>query len=209
MKVGIYGGTFDPVHNGHLALAEAALAAFSLERVLFVPGHVTPFKIGVRTASAEDRLEMLRLAVAGRPHLGVSTIELDRGGVSYTVDTLEALRAAHPDWDLWFLLGADSLPALGRWHRGADIPRLANVGTLRRPGIALPARLDGFSPEVSRRLLANVADGDCPDISSSEVRRRAAAGESLEGLVPEAVAEYIARRGVYRAATDSGAVSRC
>lgn len=197
MRVGIYGGTFNPVHNGHLALAEAALGAFALERVLFVPGHVTPFKIGVRVASDGDRLAMLRLAIAGRPAFGVSTVELDRGGVSYTVDTLECLRAAHPDWDLWLLLGADSLLSLGRWHRGADIPRLASVGTLRRPGVVLPGRLDGFSPDVSRGLLANVADGDCPDISSSEVRRRARAGEPLAGLVPDAVAGYIVHHGVY------------
>ena len=197
MKVGIYGGTFDPVHNGHLALAEAALGAFGLDRILFVPGHVTPFKIGARTASDADRLAMLRLALAGHARLDISTAELDRGGVSYTVDTLESFRAAHPDWELWFLLGADSLLSLGRWHRAGDIVRLASVGTVRRPGVALPAALEGFPPDVSARLLDNVVDGDCPDISSTDIRRCVETGRALSELVPAAVADYIVREGLY------------
>lgn len=200
-KVGIFGGTFDPVHSGHVALAAAALRAFSLEEILLVPGHVTPFKIGARMASDADRLAMLRLAVAGNARMRVSTIELDRGGVSYTVDTLESFRAAHPDWDLWLLLGADSLLSLGRWHRAMDIVRLASVGTIHRPGFVLPDTLEGFPPDVSRRLLANVAEGDCPDVASTEIRRRAASGESLAELVPAPVADYIARHGLYSAPT--------
>ena len=198
MRVGIYGGTFDPVHKGHIALAEAALGAFGLDRILFVPGHVTPFKIGFRTASDADRLAMLRLALAGHPQFDISTIELDRGGVSYTVDTLEEFRAAHPEWDLWFLLGADSLLSLGRWHRAGDIVRLAAVGTVRRPGVALPSTLAGFPPEVSARLLANVVDGDCPDIASTDIRRCVETGQSLSELVPGAVADYIALHGLYK-----------
>ena len=151
-KVGIFGGTFDPVHSGHVALAASALRAFSLDEVLLVPGHVTPFKIGARMASDADRLAMLRLAVAGNDRMHVSTIELDRGGVSYTVDTLESLRAVHPDWALWLLLGADSLLSLGRWHRAMDIVRLASVGTIHRPGFALPDTLEGFPPEVADAL---------------------------------------------------------
>ena len=200
-KVGIFGGTFDPVHSGHVALASAALRAFSLDEILLIPGHVTPFKIDARTASDADRLAMLRLAIAGNARMSVSTIELDRGGVSYTVDTLEWLRAAHPDWDLWLLLGADSLLSLGRWHRAADIVRLASVGTIHRPGSTLPDTLEGFPPDVSRRLLANVAEGDCPDVASTEIRRRAASGEPLDGLVPAAVADYIVRHGLYAAPT--------
>lgn len=196
-RIGVFGGTFDPVHCGHLALARAALGAFALDRILFVPGHVTPFKQDARTASDADRLAMLRLAVADEPRFDISTIELDRGGVSYTVDTLEALHAAHPDWALWLLLGADSLRTLGTWRRAADIVRIATVGALRRPGVALPPTIDGFSPEVSRRLLANVAEGDCPDISSTQVRQHLAAGESLKGLVPPAVADYLVRCAPY------------
>ena len=199
MKVGIFGGTFDPVHNGHLALAGAALAAFGLDRVLFVPGHVTPFKIDDRIASDADRLAMVRLATDGNPRFEVSSVEIDRGGISYTVDTLETLHASHPDWQLWLLLGSDSLLSLGRWHRASDIVQIARVGTLRRPDAPLPNRLPGFSPDVSRELLANVADGDCPDISSSDLRQRIATGDSVEGLVPPAVAQYIARRNLYAA----------
>ena len=198
MRVGIYGGTFDPVHNGHIALAEAALGAFGLDRILFVPGHVTPFKIGFRTASDTDRLAMLRLALAGHPQFDISTVELDRGGVSYTVDTLEAFHAAHPEWELWFLLGADSLLSLGRWHRAGDIVRLAAVGTVRRPSVSLPPTLEGFSPDVSRRLLANVVEGNCPDISSSDIRRCVEMRQTPAEFVPAGVADYIMRHGLYR-----------
>lgn len=197
MRIGVFGGTFDPVHNGHLALAEAALSAFALDRVLFVPGHVTPFKIGRGTAPDADRLAMLRLAIADHPRFDISTIELDRGGVSYTVDTLEALRAAHPDDELWFLIGLDSLLTLGHWHRSHDILRLATVGTLLRPGSALPAgNLPGFSAEESAALRAHVANGDCPDISSSSIRLSLRERGTAEGL-PPAVLSHIHTHHLY------------
>jgi nicotinate-nucleotide adenylyltransferase len=197
MRLGVFGGTFDPVHNGHLALAEAALAAFALDRVLLVPGHVTPFKLGRDTAPDADRLAMLRLAIAGRPRLEVSTVELDRGGVSYTVDTLEALRAAHPADELWLLLGLDSLLTLGLWRRAHDILRLATVGTLLRPGSTLPdGDLTGFSAEESAALRAHVADGACPDISSTAIRQSLREHGTAEGL-PPAVLDHIRSRRLY------------
>ncbi len=198
MKLGVFGGTFNPVHNGHLALAEAALCAFGLDRVLFVPGHVTPFKQDRPAAPDADRLAMLRLALQNRPRMDISTVELDRGGVSYTVDTLETLRATHPGDELWLLLGLDSLLSFGHWYRARDILDLATVATLLRPGSSLPdGPLAGFDTAQSDSLRAHVANGDCPDISSTEVRRRIAAGESTAGLLPDSVAEYIRAHGLY------------
>lgn len=201
MKLGIFGGTFNPVHNGHLALAEAALRAFGLDRVLFVPGFVTPFKQTQAIAPAADRLAMLRLAIGDRPNLDISTIELDRGGVSYTVDTLESLRTSRPDDEFWLLLGLDSLLSFGLWYRAHDILRLARVATLLRPGATLPpGNLAGFDAEETALLRARIASGDCPDISSTEIRRRIAAGESTSGLLPDAVADYIRAHRLYAAA---------
>ena len=198
MKLGVFGGTFNPVHNGHLALAEAALRAFGLDRVLFVPGHVTPFKQDRPSAPDADRLAMLRLALQNRPRMDISTVELDRGGVSYTVDTLETLRATHPGDELWLLLGLDSLLFFGHWYRARDILNLATVATLLRPGSSLPdGPLAGFDDAQSERLRAHVANGDCPDISSTEVRRRIAAGEPVFDLVPAPVADYIRAHRLY------------
>ena len=198
MRIGVFGGTFDPIHNGHLALVDAALRHFGLDRVLLMPGHVTPFKQDSLVTSPEDRLAMVRLAARGNPRLEVSTLELDRGGVSYTVDTLEALRAQRPGDELWLLLGLDSLREFGRWRRARDILSLATVATLRRPGTTLPeGDLPGLDAADTALLRKNVADGDCPDISSSDIRRRIAAGLPLDGLLPEAVSAYIRRRGLY------------
>lgn len=191
MRVGLFGGTFDPVHRGHVALAEAALSAFMLDRVVLMPGYVTPFKQGRKVASAEDRLAMLQLAVAGHPKVEVSTLELERGGVSYTVDTLEALRALHPEDELWLLMGLDSLLSLGHWYRAHDIVRLATVATLLRPGAALPrGDFAGFSAEESAALREHIVDGHCPEISSTDVRAKLRA--SRTGEVPELAPEVLA-----------------
>jgi len=199
-RVGLLGGTFDPVHVGHLSLAESALEAFGLERVVFIPSAVTPHKRHVRITGARHRLAMLRLAVEDHPKLDVSTLELDRGGVSYTVDTLEALRRDHPDWDLWFLIGMDSLRELHLWHRAPDLLRLCTVATLERPGVDRPLEaVPGFSPEESARLLQHAAPGRHVDVSSSGVRSRIAENLPIGYLVPPAVEAYIRAHRLYRA----------
>lgn len=199
MRIGLFGGTFNPVHNGHIALAEAALSAFSLDRILFMPGFITPFKQGQTLASPEDRLAMLRLATADNPRFEVSTLELGRGGVSYTVHTLEALRAARPDDDLWLLVGLDSLLSLGRWYRAHDILKLATVGTLLRPGTTLPeGDLPGFSSGETALLRTHIANGDCPDIASSAIRAALNEGQDVSTLLPCPVASYISSHKLYR-----------
>lgn len=200
-RVGILGGTFDPVHNGHLALAESALEAFSLERLILVPNTVSPLKQGFKAAAAEHRLAMLRLAVADRPRLEVSAIELERGGVSYTVDTMAELQKLHPDKELWLLVGMDSLKELHLWHRVDDLLSLCRVGTFERPGEEPPIRkVPGFSPQASLALLQNIVRGEFLDISATDIRARIAQKQSIRYLVPQSVAAYIAANGLYCAA---------
>ena len=189
MRVGIFGGTFDPVHVGHLAIANAALESIPLDRVLFVPARRAPLKEHGPVAGEADRLAMLELAVVGEPRFAVSRIELDREGPSYTVDTLEALAGA----DLLFLiLGGDALAALPRWKDPDRIAMLATLVVAARPGAPEPA---GHARGVS------IIAFDAPrlDISSRELRARAARGRSLRYLVPEPVWRHIEARGLYRA----------
>lgn len=186
VRIGVFGGTFDPVHVGHLAIARAALESLALDRVLFVPNRSSPLKEGAPIASAADRHAMLEAAVAGEPRFAVSRIELDREGPSYTVETLERLGA---DGELFLILGSDALGNLPRWKDAARIARLATLAVALRPGA--PALPDD----------ATVVRFDAPrlDISARELRARAARGRSLRYLVPDAVWRYIEDRGLYRA----------
>jgi len=185
-RVGVFGGTFDPVHVGHLAIASAALESVPLDRVLFVLARRSPLKDRAPVAPESDRLAMLRLAVAEEPRFAVSRVELDREGPSYTVETLEQL--AGPD-ELFLILGADALVDLGRWHRPERISELATIVVAARPGAPAAKAAD-------RRLLV---DTPLCDISSRELRARAARGRSLRYLVPNTVWRYIEERGLYRA----------
>ena len=189
MRLGILGGSFDPVHLGHVALAEAARDALRLDRVLLVPAASQPLKSVGHGAPAEDRYAMVRLAARGRPHLEASDIEIRRPGPSYTVDTLrEVLAGLSPGSEVFLLLGADALADLPRWRDSGEIGRLAVVVGCSRPGCPAPAGA-GLCLEAST-----------PEVSSTEVRRRVAAGAPLAGLVPDDVAAYIADRGLYRGA---------
>ena len=185
VRIGVFGGTFDPVHVGHLAIANAALESVPLDRVLFVLARRSPLKETDPVAGEADRLTMLELAIAGDPRFAVSRIELDRLGPSYTVETLEQL--AGPD-ELFLILGGDALAALPRWKDADRIATLATLLVAERPG----------APE--RAGTAPVITFDAPrlDISSRELRARAARGMSLRYLVPDTVWEHIKGRGLYR-----------
>ncbi|MFI5234519.1 MAG: nicotinate-nucleotide adenylyltransferase [Gemmatimonadales bacterium] len=185
--VGLLGGSFDPVHLGHLIVARVALERLGLARVRFVPAREQPFKRDQHSAAAVDRAEMLRLAIAGEPDFEVETLELERPGPSYTVDTLRALAAREPGRRFILLLGADAARDIGQWREAAAIPELARVAVLSRPGSAGPV-----SP-----LITDTVSVPAIDISSTEVRRRTAAGLTIRYWVPDAVAEYIAARGLY------------
>lgn len=192
MKVGIFGGTFDPPHLGHLQLAEACVA-HGLDLVLWVPNHQNPLK-GETIASAEDRLEMVRLMIEDQPQMAVSDIEITREGPSFMVETLEELKIAQPDWDLWLILGADSLANFLDWHYPERIIRMAKLAVAVRPGTDLDALIEE-QPELIRDRLDMVEMAPFP-ASSTEIRAQLAAGEPTPAL-HERVAEYIAAKGLY------------
>ncbi len=199
MKLGVLGGTFDPVHLGHLAAAEEAAYRFGLERVLLVPARHQPLKEHDPWTTDEHRLTMLRLAVDGNPRLAISMLELERPAPSYTVDTLRLLRAAHgPSCELYFLLGIDAVNALDRWREPAALLRLARLVVMSRSDVREPdwPMLRAIAPDVDERVeLLAVPD---IDISSRELRRRVAAGEPIRYQVPDAVWAYIEARGLYQ-----------
>ena len=196
MKLGVVGGTFDPIHIGHVAMAEAGADCAGLDRVLLIPASVPPHRTGA-TAPAEDRLEMSRLAAAGHPRLEVSDVELRRPGPSYTVDTLIALAAERPDADLHLLLGWDAAREIGSWRSPEEVMRLARLVIVSRPGYPAPTERDlraaGIDP--ARTILCDVPT---PDVESTEVRRRLhQPGRSLAGLLDPAVEEYVRHRHLY------------
>lgn len=198
-RLGIFGGTFNPVHLGHVAVAEAAARAFRLARVLVVPAHVSPFRTA-EAAPAPDaaRLAMVRLACADHPVLEPSDAEIRRGGVSYAVDTVRTVAAAHPGAEIFFILGMDSLSGLARWHEAAALCRLCSFIVLARPGVPRVPPPPGARVEY--------LEGDPHDVSSTDIRRRLAAGESVDGLVAPAVAAYIRENLLYLKQRPTGEV---
>ncbi len=213
MNLGIFGGSFDPVHCGHLALARACQAAAALDEVWFTPTAVQPLKRRGPHATDAQRIEMLKLALVedeslcsepGRPRPRTApptnwrtcTLEIDRGGLSYSVDTIRQLQADLPEARLFFLIGADAVRDVPRWREPAEIFRLATPLVVRRAGqpeTDLSALAKLCPPENQPRLVEMPAI----DISSTDIRRRAAAGESIDGLVPNSVADYIAAQNLY------------
>ena len=199
MKTGILGGTFDPVHNGHILIAGETFRQLKLDSMIFVPAACSPFKTETCETPAEHRFKMVELAVEGVAGFTASRIELDRPGISYTIDTLEALQAkkSQPD-DLYFITGLDSLRTLSEWKDAGRIITLSRLVTVCRPGYdvrdidVLEQRLPG----LRERLI--LLKGPLVDISSTDIRRRVSAGESIHGLVPERVEAYIQEHQLYR-----------
>lgn len=193
----MFGGTFDPIHIGHLAAAEAVRQVGGLELVIFVPNWQQPLKPAMPIASAAMRLAMLQLAIAGNPAFTVSDIELHREGPSFTIETLDALAQHYPGEDLHFLLGADALNQLARWrepHRILTVYRPIVMLRAGWPGPDLNA-LDQIVPGASD--LVQVVEVPALDIASSALRARIAVGRSIRYLVPDAVRELIEQHGLY------------
>lgn len=195
-RIGILGGSFDPIHVGHLAIAEDVRVALNLDQVLLIPTAQQPFKRERVVATAEQRFAMVERACAGNPAFVASRVEIDRAGVSYTIATLETLHKTLNS-ELFFILGADALADLPRWRDAARLPALAHIVAVQRPGsIVDHEALLGALPALDGRL--TVLDGPRLDISSSELRARAADGRSLRYRVPDTVADYVMLHQVYR-----------
>lgn len=207
MKLGVLGGTFDPIHNGHIAAAVAAQQALALDRVMLIPSRIPPHRAGPATATAEDRFAMVQLAAAGQPGWTASRIELDREGPSYSYDTLTALR--DPGTQIYFIVGADAFAEIDTWNRFPAVLDLAHFVVVSRPGNTLDslrervptafsrpfAATQGAQPSTDTRVI--LVEANTPDISSTDIRRRVRAGEGLHGLVPDAVAAYISSHRLY------------
>jgi nicotinate-nucleotide adenylyltransferase len=197
VRLGILGGTFNPPHLGHLVCAQEAYIQLELQRVILIPARQPPHKLLDEEPGAEHRLELCRLAVEGDPRFEVSELELNREGPSYTVDTLSSLRSSAPDTDLYLILGGDIAAGLPEWHEPERVLSLATVAIAKRRGT--PGK-------VVERSLARVEGGDrarffhMPPIgvSSTFIRERVRAGQSIRYLVPDKVASYIEDKGLYR-----------
>lgn len=198
-RLGVYGGTFDPIHMAHLIIAEQAREQLRLDRVLFVPSGNPPHKVGRSLPPAQQRAEMVRLAIAGNPHFSLCDFEIKREAVSYTVDTLMYLRETHPDAELFLLLGADNLPELHRWRQPEKIASLAHLCFAGRPGTELNLSLlagiisEGMAEDVRTHQLTT----PLLEISSSDIRQRIREGRSIRYLVPAAIDAYISAHKLY------------
>jgi nicotinate-nucleotide adenylyltransferase len=200
--IGVFGGTFDPIHVAHLAVAQEAVEALGLERVVFVPAGQPPHKPGQAITAGEHRLAMVELAIAGNDRFAVDRIELDRPGPSYTVETLEVLRAAGADRglepQLTLILSAEAFLSLPTWNDPARVLELACVAVAPRegyPGAGAAFVAKHFPGQVDRVIFL---DGPRLRLSATELRERAAAGRTLRYLVPDAVAAYIDDHDLYR-----------
>jgi nicotinate-nucleotide adenylyltransferase len=184
MRLGIFGGSFDPIHHGHLILARAALEELGLDRILLIPANLSPHKTGTKPATAQDRLAMLQLATMDEPGFEACDLELHRPPPSYTVETLRELKSRQADDEFTLLIGADNVAKFETWREPDEIRRLANLAVLDRAGADAP-----HDWPVVRRLV---------DISSTDIRARVADGRSIRYLTPDKVCDYIAAHGLYR-----------
>ena len=198
MKIGILGGTFDPVHNGHIKVAEAVKTQLDLAKVVFVPAGQPWLKSASPVSMAEHRVEMVRLAIVGRPSFELSLLEINRTGPSYTVDTIKEFRDKHGTGsEIFFILGQDSLSQLPRWKEPKRIIELCRLVAVPRPG-SKPSdlkELETLIPGLSSRLV--LLDKPEIDVSATQIRRRVAEGLSIRGLVPTTVADYIKSHKLY------------
>jgi nicotinate-nucleotide adenylyltransferase len=202
MTVGILGGTFDPIHNGHLAAAEAAERSLELDAITLIPSHIPPHRQDPVGATSEQRYAMAALAAAERPGWSASRVEVDRPGQSYTYDTLVRLKeTVSVGSQYFFILGADAFAEIATWSRYPAVLDLAHFVVVSRPGTTLDSLRErvpsAFSHRPSAKTRVILVSANTPDISSTDIRRRVRAGESLRGLVPDPVADYIATHRLY------------
>jgi nicotinate-nucleotide adenylyltransferase len=199
-RVGLLGGTFDPVHYGHLLVAESCREQLQLDQVRFIPAAKPPHKLGDTITDGQARADMLALAVAGCPEFVIDRRELKRIGPSFTMDTLSELVTENPSAEFFLLMGADSLRDFLTWKNPQRIAKLATLVACNRPGISLPAAsqiVEWVGPEIAERVISVAIPGT--DLAATDLRRRAAEGRSLRFRTPRAVEAYIAQHRLYAA----------
>ena len=184
MKIGLFGGTFDPIHHGHLILAREAVEQLRLDRLIFIPNAISPHKLDHVPAPAGVRLEMIRAAIAGEPDFDADDLELRRGGPSYAIETVVEMRRRHPDAELFYLIGADNVAELHTWRKSEELLTLARFVVFCRRG----EKAGGAFPVVRREI----------DISATDIRMRVANGGSIRYLVPETVLALIGHHNLYK-----------
>jgi nicotinate-nucleotide adenylyltransferase len=189
MKLGLFGGSFDPVHLGHLLVAQAAIEELGLDKLFFIPAAQSPFKSESKIAPAEIRLQLLRLALAGKTNCEVDEQEIRRGGVSYTIETLRAYAKKFPAAKLFYLIGADNVAKLNEWREANELVKLAEFIAIPRPGET--------AAEFPKPFRGKILKGFPVEISSSQIRARVKAGLPIENLVPPFVAEAIHAAKIY------------
>jgi nicotinate-nucleotide adenylyltransferase len=189
MNLGLYGGSFDPVHLGHLLMAHAAREEASLDRLFFIPAAQSPFKPGRQMAAPEVRCQLLRLALAGLPWAMIDDQEIRRGGVSYTIDTVRAIATAHRGARLFYLVGADQAALLPHWREADDLAKLLEFLVIPRPGEPVPTLPPPFRGQVLK--------GTPIQLSSSEIRQRVGSGQPYSHLLPPGVGEAVANNRLY------------
>jgi nicotinate-nucleotide adenylyltransferase len=194
----LLGGTFDPLHVGHLHIAQAVYQQFGFTRIVFLPDYLPPHKQGQKSTPALERLEMARLALEPYPDFVVDDLEIRRGNISYTYDTVMGLKQAHPAYEIYLVIGGDSLEQLPTWYQSRRLVQEVKFVVAARPGYHPQiAKLEEFfGPGTGSRFLR--AQTPMLDISSTDIRRRVREGESITGLVPPVVERYIYEHGLYR-----------
>ena len=196
LRIGIMGGTFDPIHRGHVEVAKQVMERFQLDQVLFIPTGDPHFKQGMTSASPDDRHAMTQLAIQGIPGFIASDMEVRREGITYSVDTLEELKAMHPNDEFFFILASDAAMKLHRWYQVERLAQLCSFIVVSRPGYPFDAALIHNMEQVPG-LRYVLLDGISYDVSSTQLRTALAAGESVEDWLDPAVAEYIRAHGLY------------
>ena len=195
MRLGIFGGSFDPPHVGHLLAAVDAFEALHLDKLIFVPTAIQPLKSDAIAAAAHHRLAMVRMLAGADERFAVDAVEIERPGLSYTVDTLETFAQRFPNAERFFLVGEDAVAAFGKWKNPQHILKLARVAILRRPREGESAALERSSDQPDGTITLETR---LVDVSSTEIRERVRAGKSIRGFVPESVAEFIETERLYR-----------
>ncbi|MFM7929932.1 MAG: nicotinate (nicotinamide) nucleotide adenylyltransferase [Pirellula sp.] len=207
-RIGIFGGSFDPIHLGHLLTAEQFRDELSLDLVKFIPAKISPFKLNYTPTADKHRLEMLKLALGAHPNFEIDPIEIQRGGVSYTIDTVEQLQSNMPDATWFLLIGADSLKDFKKWKSPEKLLRCVQLVVARRGGCPEPdwKELDGLAPEETLQAIRKIQlDIPVMEISSSGIRRRIEAKRSIRYLLPSPVEVYIREHQLYLPSTETSA----